>query len=66
VLRSPARVTGCGCVLLVIALGVLLYFFTFGGSDAGPPVEQAALVAALGYAAATIGGRRSLHEVARS
>ncbi len=65
-LGSATRVTGCGCFLLVIALAVLLYFFTFGSTDAGPPIEQAVAIAALGYAAARIGGRRALHEVARS
>jgi len=44
--------TGCGCLLVVGVLALLLYVFTFGSTDAGEPIEQAAALAALGYSLA--------------
>lgn len=74
--------TGCGCLLLVALLAVLLYVFTFGSTDAGEPIEQAVALkvaalsfSALGFAAAfsrgryapaAIAGRRAAQSVARS
>ena len=56
--------TGCGCLLLVAVLGLLLYLFTFGATDTGEQMEQAIALAALAYAA--IAGRRVAPSVARS
>lgn len=41
--------TGCGCLLIVALLAVLLYVFVFGSTDAGEAVEQAAALAAALY-----------------
>ncbi len=57
--------TGCGCLLVVAVLGVLLYFFTFGATDAGEQVEQAVALTAVGYVLA-MAGWRAVHSVARS
>ena len=54
--------TGCGCLLLVAVLGVILYVFLFGSTDAGAPIEQTAALA-LAYA---IFGRRLARPEARS
>jgi hypothetical protein len=56
--------TGCGCLLLVSVLLAMLYVFLFGSTDAGEPIQEAAALAVLIYAA--IGGRRSLQLTARS
>ena len=61
--------TGCGCLLLVVALVALLYVFFFGSTDAGEPIAQAAglaVGAAVAQAVSAIGGRRSPHGLTRS
>lgn len=56
--------TGCGCLLLVATLAVMLYVLLFGSTDAGEPIEQAiALAALLIYARArTRAGPKATHE----
>ena len=56
--------TGCGCLLLVVALVAVVYVFFFGSTDAGEPVQEAAALLVLAYVA--IRGRRSLQLVTRS
>jgi len=60
--------TGCGCLLVVLALGAILYVLLGGSTDAGEEVAQAAALAGgLGlYALVARAGRRSRQEVARS
>lgn len=58
--------TGCGCLVLVAALVVLLYVFLFGSTDAGEPIAQAVTVLVALQAAATIAGRRSPQPLTRS
>lgn len=50
--------TGCGCLLVVALLAVLLYVFVFGSTDAGEPIESAAALAALFVAGSRLRGRR--------
>ena len=33
--------TGCGCLLLIVALVGLIVFMIFGSTDAGEPIETA-------------------------
>ena len=37
--------TGCGCLLVVVALVALLWIFIRGSFDAGEPIEQAVILA---------------------
>lgn len=66
--QSPLRksMTGCGCLLLVAVLALLFYVFTFGSTDAGPPVEQAVALIAGFYALIASAGRRPSRSLARS
>jgi hypothetical protein len=41
-------VTGCGCLLLIAAIVGLIVFMIFGSTDAGEPVETAAVLLLLG------------------
>ena len=34
--------TGCGCLLLIVALVGLIVFMIFGSTDSGEPIETAA------------------------
>ena len=43
----PRSLTGCGCGLVIGALGVLIYVLLFGSSDPGEPVAQAMRLAAV-------------------
>lgn len=43
----PRSLTGCGCGLVLGALGVLIYVLLFGSSDPGEPVAQAIRLAAI-------------------
>ena len=38
---GSARVTGCGCLLLIAALVGLIVFMIFGSTDSGEPIESA-------------------------
>lgn len=39
--------TGCGCLLLIAAIVGLIVFMIFGSTDAGEPVETAAVLLVL-------------------
>lgn len=45
--HHPRPLTGCGCGLVIGALGVLVYVLLFGSSDPGEPVAQAMRLAAV-------------------
>ncbi|MBU6424289.1 MAG: hypothetical protein KGJ98_00985 [Chloroflexota bacterium] len=57
--------TGCGCLVLVAALLVLLYVFVFGSNDPGEPIAEAAALLVAAQAAARL-GRRASHPLTRS
>lgn len=58
--------TGCGCLVLVAALVVLLYVFVLGSTDAGEPIEQAVGMIVALQAVAAIAGRRASHPLTTS
>lgn len=39
--------TGCSCLLVLLLLGLMLFFFIRGSTDAGAPLEQAVALLAL-------------------
>ena len=55
--------TGCGCLLLIVALVGLILFMIFGSTDPGAPIETAVallLVLSLGQGQTLVPRRRVL------